>query len=45
MPNEITSTLEDYAHWNEDAAYIKAQEDRWVDYYDEPYDDDYEPYD
>ena len=44
MSNEISSTLEDYAHWNEDAAYIKAQEDRWADYYDDPY-DDYDPYD
>ena len=38
------TTLEDYEHWGEDAPYIKAQEDRWTDYYNDPY-DDYDPYD
>lgn len=37
MPNERHSSLEDYSHWNEEASIIKAQEDRYADYYyDEP---------
>lgn len=48
MPNE--PTLEDYSHWGEDAPMIKAQEDRFADYYaecdpDAFYDEDYLPYD
>lgn len=31
--NERHSSLHDYAHWNEEASIIKAQEDRWTDYY------------
>lgn len=37
MPNEHHSSLSDYSHWNEEASIIKAQEDRYTDYYnDEP---------
>ena len=33
-------SVSDYAHWNEEASIIKAQEDRYADYYAEPsYDD------
>lgn len=44
MSNGRHSSIEDYSHWNEEASYIKAQEDRYADYYaDEPdYDRDYE---
>jgi hypothetical protein len=31
--NERYSSLEDYSHWNEEASIVKAQEDRWSDYY------------
>ena len=31
--NERHSSLEDYSHWNEEASIVKAQEDRWTDYY------------
>lgn len=43
MPNERHSSIGDYSHWNEEAPFIKAQEDRYADYYaDEPdYDRDY----
>ena len=43
-PQDTGSSLSDYEHWNEDAPYIKSQEDRYADYYrDEPdYDYDYE---
>lgn len=43
MPNERHSSLSDYEHWNEEAPYIKAHEDRYADYYaDEPdYDSDF----
>lgn len=45
MPNEISSTLKDYEHWNEEAAIIKAQEDRWADYWQEPdYGDPWDDY-
>ncbi len=47
--NNNETTLQDYEQWGEDAALIKAQEDRYADYYNDPYDndpyDDYEPYD
>lgn len=45
MANKSSSTLEDYAHWNEEAAIIKAHEDFYVDYYDEPNDWDDDWYD
>ena len=41
MPNE--TTIEDYEHWGEEASLVKAQEDRFADYYSDPY-DDYDPY-
>ena len=31
--NEHHSSLSDYSHWNEEAAYVKAQEDRYSDDY------------
>jgi hypothetical protein len=31
--NERHSSLSDYSHWNEEASIVKAQEDRWTDYY------------
>lgn len=31
--NERHSSLSDYAHWNEEAAIVKAMEDRYTDYY------------
>jgi hypothetical protein len=41
--NEHHSSLSDYEHWNEEAPLIKAQEDRYADYYrDEPDHDYYE---
>jgi hypothetical protein len=50
--NSRHSSIEDYSHWNEEASIIKAQEDRYADYYaDEPdYDNpdagwEYEDYD
>ncbi len=41
--NERHSSISDYSHWNEEASIVKAQEDKWADYYrDEPYEgDDY----
>jgi hypothetical protein len=27
------SSIEDYAHWNEEAAIVKSREDRYSDYY------------
>lgn len=42
MPNE--TTVQDYEHWGEEASLVKAQEDRFADYYSDPY-DDYDPYD
>jgi hypothetical protein len=42
--NQRHSSIEDYSHWNEEASIVKAQEDRYADYYyDEP-DYDSEPY-
>lgn len=38
--NEVASSLEDYEHWNEEAPIVKAQEDRWTDYYNDPRDND-----
>ena len=33
-------SINDYSHWNEEASIVKAQEDRYADYYAEPsYDD------
>jgi len=45
MPNERHSSIEDYSHWNEEASIIKAQEDRYSDYYADEPDYDSEPYD
>lgn len=40
-PYDRHSSLDDYSHWNEEAPIIKALEDRYSDYYNEPdYDDD-----
>lgn len=40
--NERHSSISDYSHWNEEASIVKAQEDRYSDYYAEPNDyDDY----
>lgn len=41
--NEVASTTADYTHWNEEAPIIKAQEDRYTDYYNDP--NDYNDYD
>lgn len=35
-PTDRHSSASDYDHWNEEASIIKAQEDRYADYYDEP---------
>ncbi len=41
MPTE--TTINDYEHWGEEASLVKTQEDRFADYYSDPY-DDYDPY-
>lgn len=39
------SSIEDYSHWNEEAAIIKSREDKYDDYYaEEPDYDDYHDY-
>lgn len=45
MNNERHSSISDYSHWNEEAPIIKAQEDRYADYYADEPDYDSEPYD
>jgi hypothetical protein len=44
MGNGRHSSISDYSHWNEEAPYIKAQEDRYADYYADEPDYDSEPY-
>jgi hypothetical protein len=44
MANERHSSIRDYSHWNEEASIIKAQEDRYADYYADEPDYDSEPY-
>jgi hypothetical protein len=40
--NERHSSISDYSHWNEEASIVKAQEDRYTEYYYErEYSDDY----
>ena len=34
--NERHASIRDYSHWNEEASRVKAQEDRYSDYYAEP---------
>lgn len=43
MSNERYSSISDYSHWNEEASIIKAQEDRYSDYYADEPDYDREP--
>lgn len=31
--NERHSSISDYSHWNEEASIVKAQEDRYTEYY------------
>lgn len=39
-------SINDYAHWGEDAAYVHHQETKWDDFYaGEPNDDPYDDYD
>ncbi len=41
-PRKEQPSLDDYSHWGEEAPIVKAQEDKWADYYrDEPSDDEY----
>ena len=41
-PKNTHPSLSDYSHWGEEASIIKAQEDKWADYYrSEPTEDDY----
>lgn len=37
-PTHTNPGLDEYEHWNEEAAIVKAYEDRFSDYYAEPHD-------
>lgn len=42
--NERFSSMADYSHWGEEAPIVKAQEDKWAEYYHEPRDPNAEDY-